>query len=300
MMDLRNLTDESLDLNTFHNVKKELEYTTIVLHHLKEVDRRRLYAKLKFHSLFDYATRRLGYSSDQADRRIAAMRLMRELPEIEAKISSGALTLTNIGMARTLFKKEKFSKSDKLQFFEKIEHKSVREAARLIATVSPQSLRRDQVRPVAEDKDEYKFLASPELRAKLKKLEGILAHSHPGISLGDLVEKLADLGLEKWDKTAAPRDSRRQSLRKVIFRRDKKCSNCGSAHALELDHRYPKAMGGAETPENLRLLCRNCNQRAAIEIYGLNKMERYRARILALPIADKAVQSQISIRPNPG
>jgi hypothetical protein len=299
-MDLRNLTDESLDQNTLYNVKEELKYMTIVLHHLREVDRRRLYSKLKFQSLFDYATRRLGYSSDQADRRIAAMRLMNELPEIEERINSGALTLTNIGMARTLFKKEKFSKSDKLKFFNKIENKSVRETARLIATISPHALQRDQVRPGGENKDEYKFLASPELREKLAKLRGILAHSHPEIGLGELVEKLADIALEKLDKTAAPRDSRRQSVRKVVFRRDKKCTNCGSTHALETDHRIAKGVGGSDSRENLRLLCRNCNQRAAIEVYGLKKMERYRTKLLALPIAHTTGQFLTAIPPSPG
>ena len=57
--------------------------------------------------------------------------------------------------------------------------------------------------------------------------------------------------------------------------RQGRCENCSSIYALEIDHRIPKALGGKNLRENLRLLCRQCNQRKAIEVFGLNKMERY-------------------------
>ena len=40
-----------------------------------------------------------------------------------------------------------------------------------------------------------------------------------------------------------------------------------------IDHRHPKGLGGSDHLENLRLLCRSCNQRAAIEIFGVEKTE---------------------------
>jgi hypothetical protein len=118
-------------------------------------------------------------------------------------------------------------------------------------------------------------------RADLDKLKGLLAHSYPRITLGKLIDKLADLGLKEWDKTAAPRDSERQNpesnagIRREVFRRDQACTQCGSTYALETDQRHPLGTGGLTTLENLRLLCRSCNQRAAIEVYGIEKMETY-------------------------
>ncbi len=50
---------------------------------------------------------------------------------------------------------------------------------------------------------------------------------------------------------------------------------CGVTHFLEIDHRVPKALGGEMTLENARLLCKAHNQRAAIEVFGLRKMDRY-------------------------
>src|SRR5579871_720806 len=80
---------------------------TQMLHRLKETERRRLYSKFGCQSLFEYATKILMYSNDQADRRIKASRLLKDLPEIEEKISSGALTLTNLAVAQKLFHHEK-------------------------------------------------------------------------------------------------------------------------------------------------------------------------------------------------
>ena len=56
--------------------------------------------------VYEYAIKKLGYSEDQAYRRLAAMRLLKEIPELEEKINSGSLNLTHMGMAQSLFKRE--------------------------------------------------------------------------------------------------------------------------------------------------------------------------------------------------
>lgn len=79
---------------------------------------------------------------------------------------------------------------------------------------------------------------------------------------------------------AAPQQNRKRerkpSLRRQVFTRDgNKYTRCDSTHALEVDHVIPKAKGGSDTLENLRLLCRSCNQRAAINEFGQEKMNHY-------------------------
>ena len=60
--------------------------------------------------------------------------------------------------------------------------------------------------------------------------------------------------------------------------RDKgKCTHpgCDSTHFLEYDHIKPLTLGGKTTFENLRLLCRAHNQRAAIDKFGFHKMKKF-------------------------
>jgi len=119
------------------------------------------------------------------------------------------------------------------------------------------------------------------------------------MSLTDLLHRLCDEKLESIDKlkspsapgtnqktTAAPVDgggtrpvdgdrpvASQAEVRRQVWRRDRgQCSNCRSTFALEIDHVLPRAVGGPLTVENARLLCRACNQRAAIEYFGLVKM----------------------------
>ena len=138
-MDLRSYSDDVLLSETDRVVQREREITTAVLHHIREVERRRLFSALKFSSLSQYMIERLHYSEDQAHRRISAMRLLQELPELEPKLQAGELSLTSLNMARTLFRKEKkqgkeYSKDQKLELLERLENKPAREAAKVIVS----------------------------------------------------------------------------------------------------------------------------------------------------------------------
>ena len=337
-MNLKNLTDKVLLENTKALVRQEQELLINVLHHLREIDRRRLFSSLGYKSLHDFTERNLGYPNDQAYRRIAAMRLLRELPEIETKISQGEINLTHIGMAKKLFKDEKLAQNlmtakEKLDVFEEISKTSTRVAEKIILSkrTNPEPHKPDKVRAITEDKIELKFQASIELQEKIEKLKGRLAHKHPNLSLGELFDKLCDLGLETWDpgqkpprkskvvqktdssfsqegitdlavssgikdqvaaeKFSAPRKnevlntqavetlvmkkSQAQIRREIFQKAQNRCENCGSTFALEIDHIRPKAIGGDDSKTNLRLLCRSCNQRAAIKVLGTEKMEKY-------------------------
>jgi hypothetical protein len=231
---------------------------------------------------------------------------------------------------------------------------------------------------ISADKVEFKFTAAASTKEKIEKLKGFLAHTSPNISLGELLEKLCDLGLEEWDPAKSPAARRKrcvkkttpkveeqvsletikscevsrncenkqngifaekssgnsvveieadkndvtesagsvalndiaskagtlkaevskikaqkpatekttsmtntspvkkpsaaQTRREVFARAGSACENCGSTFALEIDHIHPKALGGSSDAENLRVLCRACNQRAAIQVFGMTKM----------------------------
>ena len=101
MHNLKQISDETLLNETQKLVHQEREILSLVLHHLREIEKRRLYSKQG--SLFEYATKVLKYSEDPAYRRIQAMHLVKEIPQIEEKLEEGTLTLTHLGMAPSLY-----------------------------------------------------------------------------------------------------------------------------------------------------------------------------------------------------
>lgn len=313
-MNLKHVTDQTLHADLVRHVGRERELLIVILHHLREIERRRLFAVYRRASLHEYAVKELGYSDDQACRRISAMRLMKELPEIEEKIAAGSLTLSNLGMAHSLFRSEAkepalaagakptvrnleahgFSKSEKLEILTSLEGKSAREAKRVVLAnvTAPEKVFAERVHPLNTHLDQIQIAVPIELTKKLERLKGLKAHQHPCLDLAKLIELMADLALEAWDparepslKRESPATSRVVSryvaaaTRRTVWKQgERKCQGCDSTQGLQIDHRKPYAKGGETREDNLRLLCRSCNQRAAIEQFGLRKMESYFAR----------------------
>ncbi len=219
-MNLQHLSDEKLDQQTFDSVKTETESTLRVLHHLREVEKRRLFSKLKFKSLVEYAEKRLGYPYDQAWRRIQAMRLLREMPEIESKIADGTLNLTNIGYAQAAFRAEAkketpLCKEEKLEFLSQIENQSTRATQKLVAEqFGTEVLIRETVKPVSATILMLSIPVKDQFLEKIDELKGLLAHSHARSTTAELLEYAVDVALEKLvaKKFAAPRKNSINSL----------------------------------------------------------------------------------------
>ena len=76
------------------------------LHHLAEIDSRKLYFRRGFSSLFDYAVKELGYSEGAAYRRIKAMKLCQDMPKTENRLQSGRLSLSTACQLQVFFEKQ--------------------------------------------------------------------------------------------------------------------------------------------------------------------------------------------------
>ena len=137
-MNLNHLKDKDLLTQMRQLIQSERDLLVSILHHLREIERRRLFADLGYSSLFEYAVGELKYSEGQAGRRIAAMRLLKDLPavaaaRIETKITTGELSLSNVQQASSFFRDQSLaeprriiSAEDKLHVLELLENKSVR------------------------------------------------------------------------------------------------------------------------------------------------------------------------------
>src|SRR5882672_951601 len=150
MRRLSSVTDDAL-LESLHAlVGSHRRVMADLIAHLSEVDARRLHANKGFSSLFGYCLERLGFSEDEACRRIEAARLMRRFPEIFSLLQGGAISLTVLGLLKHHLTNENHS-----ELLAGVSGSSVRQAkewlaARFPAADVPSSIRklpaRDAVR----------------------------------------------------------------------------------------------------------------------------------------------------------
>lgn len=201
-MNLKNLSDQSLLSQTKVLVQKERELLVEILHHLREVERRRLFCDLKYGSLFDYAVKELGYSEAQAGRRIQAMRLLRELPELHEKIEKGSLNLTHLSQAQSYFQEMKKHEtpvmvSKKLELLKTFEGKSSRETERKLLELKAEAQipPRERKRAISPTQTEVRFVMTDVLKAQLEEVRNLLGVRAIHLTFAELLEEMAKLSL---------------------------------------------------------------------------------------------------------
>lgn len=270
-MNLKHLTDTCLLNDTKELAYRYRQITTQLLHHLKEIDERKLYCELGYSTLFLYVVQELGFSESSASRRISAMRLLKEIPDIEKKIESGDLTLSHIGKAANVFKKENVTDVKfKKEILNTIENTSTRVCEQTLSEIiKPNALPFESPQHV----NTVVIAISNETFEKHEEIRGLLAHHH--LSKDAFYSKIFDIVISHLKVERFKINSTKEStsknpryitaaVKKAVYLRDKVCQKCGTKYGLQYDHRKPYALGGKSTKENIRLLCRNCNQRARI------------------------------------
>ncbi len=101
-MDLAKLNNQELHLKIKTLAGEERRLTQEVVSHIAEIDRRKLYLKMAFPSLFEYLVRGIGYSEGSAQRRIDAARILQRIPEVASQIEGGSLNLGQISKVQRI------------------------------------------------------------------------------------------------------------------------------------------------------------------------------------------------------
>lgn len=297
MKTLSQLSRDALIADTRLLVSEEKRLELELLDHLREIERRMLHLEMGYPSLYEFAVRHLGLSEASAYRRIAAMRVVREIPEVKSALVSGRLSLTNVAAVQTLFRAEKKggkkrSVEEKKELFRQIEGLSKRDCKRKLLEIAPEALPRERERALTSELTELKLVLDAETMAMLAELK----NAHPQATAADLVKRAIGAALEQVKKVRTPKFapvqkgegasksvvSQAEMRRQTFARAENRCEfvnesgkRCGSAYGLEVDHRIPRAMGGGAMLENLRVLCRAHNGYEAVRILGRDAMRGY-------------------------
>lgn len=208
-------------------VAEERATLTKILHHLREIETRQLYLARGYSSLFAFLTEEIGYSESSAQRRIQAMRLIKDVPEVEHKIQAGKISLSVASQMQSFFRKEdqqrlrqsspKMKKSEKLKLVHTLQGSSARQCEQKLAKMAPEAvLPKEKTRPLTDEKVFLQLTINKQLLNKIDQLKNLLSHQNPDRSLEYLLEMLVELGLEKY----APerREARRKKRQARVVR----------------------------------------------------------------------------------
>jgi 5-methylcytosine-specific restriction endonuclease McrA len=272
------------------------EITARLVACLGEIEGRRLHLVAGFHSMFEFCTRELRMSEGEAFRRILAARLGRRFPVVHTLLASGAVHLSTLELVR-----EHLTESNHAELLTVISGKGKRDVALLLAVRFPRAdvpsrIRRGRIGPLAEHRFKVEFSASDELVEKLELCRDLMSHANPTRDIGVIVDRALELLLDDLQRkrlarskqprpprgtprTASPRIS--NEVRRRVYERDGlQCTyvspdgrRCEARSFLELDHAHPRALGGGNQAENLRVRCRAHNQLWAEQAFGRRNVE---------------------------
>ena len=202
-----------------------------VIEFLVEIERRDLYLEQACSSLYSFCMERLGYSEDEAIKRVRVTRLTRKIPTVLDELRSGALHLTGLfvlapyltaknaeallgevrGKSRRAIEQllaSWFPKPDVPSRVERLAEQTPlalgasadKRSGRPAASTCPgaeQVRDRDKVEPLSAAKYRVEFTASAELHAKLEHARELLSHALPSGDLPAVFERALNALIEK-------------------------------------------------------------------------------------------------------
>jgi hypothetical protein len=222
------LSDAELITRMPEIVLAERSRSADVIEHLCEIDRRRLYLDQACRSLSCYCIERLGYSEDEAAKRVTAARLVSRFPLLLAELRTGTIHLTGIcmlapylttenyemlvGQARGKSKREleeaiaaSFPKPDVPPRVCSIPQQTT---ALALASTGAAEIRSgttfvqqpSRVQSLSVSRWAVQFTASAELHEKMERARELLSHAIPSGDLGALFERALDELIAKETK----------------------------------------------------------------------------------------------------
>jgi hypothetical protein len=185
-MNLRLLTDDELHDSSQTAAASEREETLKLLKHLNEVERRHLFSKFECSSLHAYCVKYLKMSDPQAGRRVAAARLLSDLPILEKKVATGFMTLTSVCQMSSFIKNEAragnhLNQLEKLELLSRVDSQSTKKIEQILLSHAshPDLHFRESVKQKTETITEIKIMVGQDFMADLERLKEIWSHALP-------------------------------------------------------------------------------------------------------------------------
>ena len=197
-----------------HDVVKKLEtlakverrISVKILRCLIEVEKKRIHLDIGYSSLFVFLTKHLKYSDGSAYRRIEAMKILRDVPDLGHRITVGAMSVTTAAEISRIVKTQKIKDVEaKQNLVEQFSWKNKREVEKEIARIAPCEARQEKLREINPEESSLELTVSRELREKLEKLKALLSHKNPSLKMSGVLEIISDIALKQLEKRTSPK-----------------------------------------------------------------------------------------------
>ena len=233
-------SDKELLARTVELVRVEREHLVEVIEHLAEVERRRAYLDAACRSLSCYCIERLGYSTDEARKRVAVARLSGRFPQVLEELRAGRHHMTGLTMLGpvltddnvvTVLAEGRGKSCSEIEVLlaqqfpkpdvpERVCPKPEQLAAPALSgagsgTSSPAAATPAKVAPLSESRWSVQLTIGESLKAKIEEARQLLSHAVPNGELATLVERAFDalLAEEKKKRFGAEKPRKQRALK---------------------------------------------------------------------------------------
>ncbi len=213
---LRKLDSKELRSFVTMSAQNERHHMMRVLYGLQEIERKRLHLEWGFSGLHQFCVVALGYSEGSAARRVQASRLLRDVPDVKAKLEEGTLSLSVAAQAQSFFYRESklarsYTSEGKRELLKKLDHKTSRETEVELLKLSPQALPQERLRQVTPEHQELRVILDAEIIQALEEFKALASHQLPNDSHQEVLRLALTIAAETLRKKKLGADRKTQA-----------------------------------------------------------------------------------------
>ena len=187
--------------------QREKRLGDAILLGLKEIQQRRLFLELGYPSMFEFLVKHYKLSESSAYQRVAALKLMQALPEVQNSILKGEVTLSTAALAQSFIaRSEKENQAPltveaKKDIVDLVKDKPLKEAQAALADKNPTlALPRNKEKPLTPTHTQLQVTLEMETMKLLNEVKALLSHSIPDGNWNEVLKAMAKISRETLKK----------------------------------------------------------------------------------------------------
>ena len=190
-------------------VRNERQLTHQILNHILLFQKCNGHLKLGYSSMHQYLTRGLGYSDDQAYRRLKAARLINELPEVADQFQTAKLNLSQMAEAQKAFEaseretKAPVKKEIKAALIANLHKVNNFQTKSILTTeLKLKSKTEEKINPQSDQTVRLELSLTKMQFEKLQTIKNLVSHQIPDLNTAKALEMLCDFYISKKQSTS--------------------------------------------------------------------------------------------------